>query len=132
VRQVSLSALAFALVVGGCAAHGEPLLRYSPMQQLPTGALDGDVILNGDCFYLDTGGQTYLLLWPSSYSRSADDPTVVLDGSDEQIVRAGMHAEFGGGEYGQEHRSFVEGLIGQRIPAECPARQFWLVTGRLS
>ncbi len=77
-------------------------------QQLPPdpmaameGLIRGELVLEGRCLRLvESGSESYLLLWPSHVRLVTDPRVAVVDGSGNVLVRVGERIAAGGGEPG--------------------------------
>ncbi len=99
---------------------------YGPMNGFPAGELNGTLIEEDGCLWVDTGPSRSLILWPPE-ARVVDDGGVraIHDRGDVAIVGEPVH--LGGGEYSEEHYEFVVQLIGEDIPPACRAGGlYWL------
>ncbi len=87
-----------------------------------TAILNGELVLDGPCLYVDQGaGDNYLVVWPSGSTLEQRDGTLVIrQGSDE--VQVGSSVSLEGGEY---ERAFVEDKIYAELPCNGP---FWIAS----
>lgn len=95
---------------------------------LPAGDLVATLeIRNGCLVVVAVDGRVDLALWPpDARIESVDGVVTVLDAGAPAGIGRQIHV--GGGEYGPEHRDFVEELIGERIHPACAVDGYWLVS----
>jgi hypothetical protein len=132
VRSPSRKASALILAVAAaCSQSGSDpaglfLPTYRPMNSAPTALLEGTLVEDDGCLWIETDNGRHLMLWPEASS--------VLDGDGQRAVRndgdvaiVGTRVSAGGGEYGTEHYEFVVELIGRDVPEPCrTSGKYWL------
>ena len=104
--------------------------RWRGLDGFPAAEAEGTLIERAGCLFLRwESGTADLLLWPpDARPVDAGGSVAVADGSGRIRAAVGQHVRFGGGQYGPEHRSFVEQrLIGMAVPEPC-AGTYWLVS----
>ncbi len=121
-------ALAFLLTVATACSPSAPsdvfLPTYRPMSALPLALIDGTLVQEEGCLWLDSASGRHLMLWPPGSS------LVDLDGqrtvrNDGHTAVVGAHVSAAGGE--QKNYGFVVELIGREVPEPCRASgQYWL------
>ncbi len=127
-----VSSLALCVVIAGCAPSapaGIFLPTYEPMDTLPAALLQGTLIEEDGCLWIESDNSRWLVLWPdATYASVEDDQLVVYSGGDRAVVGARVSA--GGGEYGAQDEAFVADLIGEAVPAACQqSGLYWLGGG---
>jgi len=121
--------LVITLLLAACSGTPAPSIyfpTYGSMNALPVGVLEGTLIEESGCLWVDADGSRWLVLWPSSARAvEADAGLVVRDGTNEEVV--GEPMRLGGGEYGMNNYDFVVDLIAEEVPPACgESGQFWL------
>lgn len=117
------------VAIAGCApavAPGIFLPTYQPTDTLPAALLQGNLIEDDGCLWIETDGTRWLVLWPDgSYATVEDDQLVVYNGGERAVV--GTRVSAGGGEYGAQDEAAVVELIGDVLPMACRrTRLYWL------
>lgn len=104
------------------AAPGESARPIS----LPTALLEGTLVDDDGCLWIEDDVFRWLVLWPSGSSAVEDNGQVVVR-SDGNRAAVGTQVSAGGGEYRQDNYNFVVELIGEQIPNRCRASGlYWL------
>ena len=124
----------FALVATALAAclAADPavyLPTYRPLDTMPAALIEGVLIEDGGCLWLESDGERMLVLWPrgSSVTSTIDGLAVRFEGA---TIPVGTRMRAGGGQYEQEHQPFVHDLIGEPVPDACRAAGlYWLAGG---
>lgn len=99
---------------------------YGPMNAYPTAEIQGTLVVDGGCLWIDSGQERSLVLWPEgTFVTEQDGGRVVREGG--RTVPIGIPVQSGGGQYGEDNYEFVVDLIGEEIPAPCQAAGlYWL------
>jgi hypothetical protein len=99
---------------------------YGPMNGYPTGLIQGTLVVDRGCLWIDSGRERSLVLWPDgTFVTQRDGGYVVRVGGRETPV--GVPVAIGGGQYGQDNYASVVDLIGEEVPASCrEAGLYWL------
>jgi hypothetical protein len=102
------------------------LPTYAPMNGYPAGEIQGTLVVEGDCLWIDASQERSLVLWPDgTFVIERDGGRVVREGSRE--VAIGVPVQLGGGQYGDDNYPFVVDLVGEEIPEPCrEAGLYWL------
>lgn len=102
------------------------LPTYGALNGRPTALLEGRLIEDHDCLWIEEDSTRWLLLWPPGSSLVQDgNQRVVRNGGQRAAV--GTQVSAGGGEYGDVNYAFVVELIGEEVPAPCrTAGLYWL------
>ena len=111
---------------GDTGAPGIYFPTYGSMDALPVGVLEGTLVEDDGCLWLESDGSRWLVLWPNgAQAVEANVGVVVREGTNEAVV--GEPIRLGGGEYGIEKYAFVADLIGEEVPPVCrESGLFWL------
>jgi hypothetical protein len=88
--------------------------------------LEGVLIEDDGCLWVEGEGVRWLVLWPVGTSAVVEDYRIIVrNGGNEAVV--GTPVTGGGGEYGENQYRFVVSLIGEEVPTACRASGFyWL------
>ena len=97
--------------MAGCAVEVvAPLPAHSFGPDIDSLAFEGELAYAAPCLFLDTGGMTLNILWPTGYSLRGEPPAVIrYDGT--EIARVGDSVRIGG-----------LSTPNQVAPAGCPLR----------
>lgn len=109
------------LLLAGCGSSAPPgiyLPTYGSMNAMPAGLLEGTLIEDDGCLWIEAGDDRWLVLWPSGTSVANDGGQLVVQIGGETAVE-GQRVSAGGGEYGPENYRFVVELIGEEVPTAC-------------
>jgi hypothetical protein len=101
--------------------------QSQPPVTLPTGLLEGILVEEDGCLWVEADPFRSLVLWPTDSSAVIDDSdrVVVRNGGHEAIVGTAITA--GGGEYTDEHYAFVVEILGEALPSACRASGlYWI------
>lgn len=99
---------------------------YGPLNAWPTALLEGTLLEEDGCLWIESRDIRWLVLWPGGSSVVEEGEQIVVRNGGERAV-VGSDVSAGGGEYGPEHYDFVVGLIGEEVPAACRvAGLYWL------
>lgn len=94
----------------------------------PTAMLEGVLRREGPCLTIEAGNQSALALWSSDFHavELPDGRIGIADAAGDVLAREGEAVSMGGGEYGDEHLEFLEGLAGD-IRADCQREWYDIV-----
>jgi len=96
---------------------------YGPMNGYPAGEIQGTLVIDGGCLWIDGDRERSLVLWPDG--TFVTEQGVVSDGGQEFAF--GVPVRLGGGQYGDDNYPFVVDLVGEEIPEPCrEAGTYWL------
>lgn len=138
-RQITTSVVAL-LSVCLSACSSAPADVYLPMYDLdraapgespgpvsrPTALLEGILIEDDGCLWVETDGVRSLMLWPVGSAAEVRDGRIVVRSDGNEAI-ADTAITGGGGEYGPDLYWFVVQLIGEEVPAACRASgSYWL------
>ena len=100
------------------------LPTYRPMNGYPAALIQGTLVEDNNCLYIDSNGERNLVLWPPGTSTALDGGQLVVRGAGQQVA-VGTAVEAGGGQY--KSYNYVTGLIGESVPAACRGSDiYWL------
>lgn len=124
-----MPAAAMTLLLVGCSAvipSDVYLPTYGPLNGLPAALLEGTLIEDDGCLWIESERTRWLVLWPRGSAVVEDaGERVVRNGGQRAVI--GTRVSAGGGEYGDGHYEFVVELIGEQISAPCrEAGLYWL------
>lgn len=93
---------------------------------VPAGDIEGQLTLEEDCLWIDTGEQRYLALWPegSEIDAHGDSISVILPAGDTLTVGGSIYV--GGGEVTDQ--DFLVTLVDSPVPEVCSGQPGWLIT----
>jgi hypothetical protein len=97
-----------------------------PPVSLPTALVEGTLVEDEGCIWVEADGSRWLVLWPNGSTAVVDGGQVVVRNDGHQAI-VGTHVSGGGGEYRQEHYAFVVGLIGEPVPLPCQASGLYVL-----
>ncbi len=110
------------------ASEGIFLPMYRPLDGYPAALLQGTLVHDGGCLWIESGSTRLLVLWPSDTSVVAQGGQLVVRNAGQQAI-VGTAVSAGGGEYYPENYDFVVGLIGQQVPPQCRGSDlYWLAS----
>lgn len=125
----AVSILLAGSLLAGCGSSAPPgiyLPTYGSMNGMPTALLEGTLIEEDGCLWIEAADDRWLVLWPSGTSVITDGGQLVVQSGAEPAV-VGTRVSAGGGEYGPGNYRFVVELIGEEVPSACQqAGHYWL------
>jgi hypothetical protein len=88
--------------------------------------LEGRLVDETDCLWIEADGFRWLILWPADSSAVEDgEQVIVRNGGHEAVV--GTQISAAGGEYNDEHFEFVRMILTAPLPQACRSSGlYWL------
>lgn len=125
--------IAFSLLAG-CGSSAPPgiyLPTYGSMNAMPAALLEGTLVEEDGCLWIEAGDDRWLVLWPGGTSVANDGGQLVVQSGGAQAV-VGTRVSAGGGEYGPGNYRFVVELIGEEVPSACQQTGLYWLAGPVS
>ncbi len=130
----TVSIVVAASLLAGCGSSAPPgiyLPTYGSMNALPTGLLEGTLVEEDGCLWIEPDDTRRLVLWPGGTSVANDGDQLVLQSAGEQVI-VGTQVSSGGGEYGPGNYRFVVELIGEEVPSACQQTGLYWLAGSVT
>lgn len=98
--------------------------RMPPAREGPLAPLEGLIVLRNGCLWIDSGHESYLVLWPAGSHPTIENGVIWLIASDgRRLASVGQRVTAVGGELTEVKDAAA--LAGRTPPRDCQKGRYW-------